>query len=142
MEIWKEIPFTSFYLEASNLGVIRHADTKKEVKVNSNSRGYKYISTYVNWKMKTVYVHRCVLAAHGIVEGYENLHIHHKDHNPSNNHLDNLVWCTPSENLIYSLNDGRLEYSKQKASENAKNQLEKGTHAFFNLTEEQQAKFI
>ena len=35
------------------------------------------------------------------------------------------------------LADGRMEYSKLKASENARNQLKNGTHAFFNLTPEQ-----
>lgn len=135
---WAKIPFVDIFLEASDKrGKIRFGDTQKEVKHYTRGNRYQHFSALVNGAKKTVYVHRCVLSAHKPIEGYESLQVHHKDHNPENNNLSNLVWCTPSENLLYSLNDGRLEYSKLKASENARNQLRKGTHAFFNLTEEQ-----
>lgn len=135
---WARIPFVDLFLEASDKeGKIRCGITKKPIKIYTRTNKYQHFSTFVNDKSKTVYVHRCVLSAHAPIEGYKKLQVHHKDHNPENNNLSNLVWCTASENLLYSLKDGRLEYSKQKASENSRNQLRKGTHAFFNLTPEQ-----
>lgn len=135
---WAKIPFVDLFLEASDKGgKIRCGITKKPIKYYTRKNKYQYFTTLVDDKQKTTYVHRCVLSAHNPIEGYDKLQVHHKDHNPENNNLSNLVWCTASENLLYSLKDGRLEYSKQKASENARNQLKKGTHAFFNLTDEQ-----
>ena len=135
MEKWNKIPFTDDFLEASTLGRIRDGKTKNIITVHG--RTYKRFPTLVNGKIRSTAVHRCVLSAHGVIDGYEKLQVHHKDHNPSNNKLTNLVWCTASENLLYSLKDGRLEFSKQTASKNAKNQIKRGTHAFYNLTEEQ-----
>ncbi len=134
---WKQIPFMDIFMEASISGEIRDGVTKNKICIYKRKSGYEQFSALVNGKLKTVYVHRCVLAAHNPIDGYEKLDVHHKDHNPSNNKLNNLVWCTPRENAIYSLIDGRMEYYKLKASENAKNQLKNGTHAFFNLTPEQ-----
>lgn len=134
---WMRVPFIDNYIEASTSGKIRDGETKNIIQVYKRKAGYEQFAAKINGEIKTTYVHRCVLAAHGIIDGYENLDVHHKDHNPSNNKLSNLVWCTPRQNALYSLEDGRLEYSKQKASENARNQLKNGTHAFFNLTPEQ-----
>lgn len=135
--IWKAIPFIDIPMEASVNGKIRDKATKNVIQVYRRKSGYEQFSAFVNDRLKTVYVHRCVLAAHKPIEGYDKMDVHHKDHNPSNNKLSNLVWCTTRENALYSLYDGRLEYSKIRASENAKNQLKNGTHAFFNLTEDQ-----
>lgn len=33
--------------------------------------------------------------------------VNHKDHNPANNHLDNLEWMTPKENIHYCMLAGR-----------------------------------
>jgi len=137
---WMRIPFIDNDMEASTSGEIRDAKTKNIIKPYKRQGGYLQFAAMVNGKIKTTYVHRCVLAAHNPKDDYEKLDVHHKDHNPSNNRLDNLVWCTARENALYSLSDGRMEYSRIKASENARNQLKNGTHAFFNLTPEQHRK--
>lgn len=142
-EKWKPIPFIDTKMEASTLGRIRDGVTKNLIQVYRRKSGYEQFFAFVNGKLKTTYVHRCVLSAHGAVNGYENLDVHHKDHNPSNNKLINLVWCTPRENALYSLADGRMELSKKAASESAKSRIKDGTHPFFNLTEDQhKSKYI
>lgn len=40
------------------------------------------------------------------------LHVHHKDHNPLNNSVDNLEWVTPSQNVSYAAKVGRLSVKR------------------------------
>lgn len=59
--------------------------------------GYYFITPCINSKTKMVTVHSAVMAAFVGARpvGYE---INHKDGNKINNRLDNLEYCTPSEN--------------------------------------------
>jgi hypothetical protein len=62
--IWAKVPFTDKFIEVSNIkGLVRNGDTKELLKTYLNNK-YRHFSTLVNGKKKTVYVHRCVLAAH------------------------------------------------------------------------------
>jgi len=39
-------------------------------------------------------------------------HVHHKDHNPLNNCVDNLEWVTPKQNTCYAAKAGRLSVKR------------------------------
>ena len=54
---------------------------------------------------RTFAVHRLVAAA--FCDGYDELHciVNHKDGDPSNNHADNLEWCTAKENTQHAINE-------------------------------------
>jgi hypothetical protein len=58
-------------------------------------------------------VHRLVALAFGDCDNPENMVVHHKDFNPANNNIDNLVWCTAAENLKYSHDAGRMVYQRK-----------------------------
>ncbi len=60
-------------------------------------------------------VHRLSMIAFNPVPGYENLQINHIDGNKFNNHISNLEWCTPMENIIHSESMGLRGYSKYGA---------------------------
>jgi len=45
------------------------------------------------------------------VDNSEQLEVNHKDGNKLNNRLDNLEWCTSSENKIHALTTGLKEYN-------------------------------
>lgn len=92
-----------------------------------NSSGYLRINLYDNGgKSKKHYIHR--LVANAFISNPDHLKIvNHKDCNKLNNHYSNLEWCTQSQNVNHSyengrqkstrvLIDGELFYSLRKAS--------------------------
>lgn len=118
-EIWKQIEYKncSSYL-ISNLGRL-YSLPKKVSSKNGNikilpgkivkcgdSKGYRYISLlnekgdYVN-----ALIHR--LVAFSFIPNPENKpYINHIDCNKSNNHVDNLEWCTARENSLHAVKSG------------------------------------
>lgn len=95
-EFWKEIDSFPQY-EASTFGNIRNKNTKKVLKpfINNN---YNYVSISNNNKRYTMSLHR--LIAKTFLNNNENKPtVNHKDHNPSNNNIDNLEWATYKEQI-------------------------------------------
>jgi hypothetical protein len=94
---WQAIPNFDKY-EASIFGQIRNKHTKRILKA-SCSGGYMSIGLMSNGH-KSLKVHR--LVAQTFIDNPENKpHINHIDKNRSNNNIDNLEWCTVSENNIH-----------------------------------------
>lgn len=115
-EIWKTIPSFPLY-EASTLGQVRSKEREVNNQPNGNSKrvipvkvhspkvksnGYLEVSlAYAPQKSRSRYVHR--LVAETFITNPENKkYINHKDGDKNNNCIDNLEWCTASENLIHS----------------------------------------
>lgn len=115
MEIWKTIPNFSRY-EASNLGNLRSINYKnsgKIVNLNPSKAKDGYIKTMLqddNKKYHSLTVHLFVCMAFiGIKkEGFE---INHKDGNKSNNNINNLEYCTRSQNIQHAF-DNKLMMPK------------------------------
>lgn len=76
----------------------------------------------VDNKKRTFRAHRLVMMAFKPVENMENLQVNHIDGNKQNNKLDNLEWCTPSENQKHAFKMGL-----QKARTGEKSNLSKLT---------------
>lgn len=77
--------------------------TGKELKQHSDKDGYKYVTSYYDGKRVNYKVHRLVLFAYGPMRMSElQNYVNHKDGNKANNHVENLEWCTPSENLKHA----------------------------------------
>ena len=73
-----------------------------------NKSGYYYVSLKDNDKIKNARVHR--LVAEAFIPNPENKpYINHIDGNKTNNCVDNLEWCTPSENSRHALSKGLLK---------------------------------
>ncbi len=69
----------------------------KEAPQHLNEGGYKLVSVTSNGKQWSLFVHR--LVAKCFIPNPSNKPIvNHIDRNRSNNHVDNLEWCTPKEN--------------------------------------------
>lgn len=78
--------------------------------------GYLILGLYRNGKSKTVRVHR--LVAKAFIENPYNLpEINHIDENKTNNHVENLEWCTTAYNLTYG---HRLDYVRGEKAPKAK----------------------
>lgn len=80
-------------LEANALGEIRKTEDSKVLN-QTNHLGYRLVYFQgVNHQ-----VHRLVLSAFDSKPSYEQLHVNHIDSVRSNNRLENIEWCTHSEN--------------------------------------------
>ncbi len=135
MEIWKEIKGFERY-EVSNTGKVRSkAFTRinerirngkkavfscfypaKELKpdiIKCNNTSYARVTLSKDNKQTRVFVHRLVALA--FLENKENKPcVNHIDNNGLNDNVENLEWCTHSENMIHAQNQGRLFQSQSK----------------------------
>ena len=97
-EIWKEIPGYEGVYWASTLGHVR--STNGVLKPSKHRDGYLKVVFCVKGVRKTYQVHR--LIALTFIPNPDNLpQINHKDENKTNNHIDNLEWCTMDYNIHY-----------------------------------------
>ena len=110
MEIWKDILWYEWLYKISNLWNIKSlwkwkTHNSKETILKSNLNTWKYlkISLYKNWIWRTITIHR--LVAQAFIPNINNKpFINHKDWNKQNNCVNNLEWCTNSENQKHSIN--------------------------------------
>ena len=111
-EIWKDIKGYEGIYQASNMGNIRSLYfynnryktkhyRKKLMKQSEDKQGYKIISLSKNKKQKTYKVHR-LIAQTFIKNPDDKKEVNHIDGNKSNNEINNLEWCTRSENQIHA----------------------------------------
>jgi hypothetical protein len=112
-EIWKQSKLAENY-EISNLGNIRHLRRKINLNFRDNGNGYKLIGVRENGKGKNYYVHR--LVAIEFLDNPNNYpQINHKDGNKSNNKVENLEWCSISQNIKHAYNiELKIPSDKQK----------------------------
>ncbi len=97
MEIWKKI-FNGYY-EVSNFGNIK-SNKFKIPRLLKPDKSTAYLRISVNKKWYSI--HR--LVAINFIDNFENKsQVNHIDENKLNNNVYNLEWCTPRENIEYSL---------------------------------------
>ncbi len=134
-EEWKEIEGFSDY-QISNLGRVKSLKRNKEkiLKAVDGSRHYLYISLYSLNKKSTYTIHRLVLKAFKLIDDFELLQCNHIDGNKQNNSIDNLEWCTNTENIRHAFKTGLLVgrkgednpmYGKHPSEETRKKMSEK-----------------
>lgn len=137
LEIWKDVKDYEGLYQVSNLGNVKSLDriveTKnrknylrkgKVQKKSVNSFGYETVGFTVDSKTKIYRVHR--LVALSFIENPENKpQINHIDGNKTNNNVNNLEWCTSSENQIHSVSTGlsNPSYPVLKGSKNGRSLL-------------------
>lgn len=121
-ERWKPVVTYEGLYEVSNYGRIRSvariAITKKghrytvdqhEVKPYVNENGYAVVGLTRKGKHRLWKVHRLVMLAFTKWD-LERGDVNHKDGNKLNNRLDNLEWCTKSENMHHASKTGLRDY--------------------------------
>ena len=117
MEQWKFIGNSQDYM-ISSLGNVKSFNIDKIngkiMKAKPNREGYIRIMISYPVARSRYLVHRLVAQAF-IENPDEKCCINHIDNNPSNNNLNNLEWCTYSENLIHAEKQGRLASTHLKA---------------------------
>ena len=115
MEIWKSIQGYEGIYECSSLGKIRSLDRYvfnsekqiyffikgQELKLRKNKNGYLQVGLNKDGKRKMVYVHR-IIAEIFLESGEGKNTVNHIDGDKNNNCVDNLEWCSYSENNKHS----------------------------------------
>jgi len=129
MERWKIVPDFPNY-EVSDHGRVRRATDSRRMKKggtrkpSSNEYSYLWI-TIRDEKGATFrfFIHRLVLIAFvgSCPDGYQ---CNHKDGDKTNNHLSNLEWVTPSQNINHAYKHGLR--SDSKGEKNAHSKLKEG----------------
>lgn len=112
-EIWKPVVWFEWLYEVSNLGNIKSLDRMVKSKLWSKRlvkkrllkiyTGYLYynISLARNWLKWTYFIHRII--AQAFIPNPDNKPcINHKNWNKLDNGIENLEWCTYSENELHS----------------------------------------
>lgn len=103
-EVWIPIKGYEGFYEISNLLRIRTIFPVLRLKsISINKRlGYAYISLSKNGKEATFNIHRIV--AEHFIPNPENLQVvNHKDGNKANYSINNLEWCTYSDNAKHAI---------------------------------------
>ena len=85
----------------TNDGKVYSKKTNKFIKPSIGSKGYFQVCLTVDGKKRTVKVHR-IVAETFIPNPEGKPQVNHIDGNKRNNCVENLEWCTNSENQIHS----------------------------------------
>ena len=101
---WRIIAEDINYM-VSNTGLVKRISTNHILSFGNKKRYYT-VALHSNGVRKDRYVHRLVALA--FLPNPNNLkYVNHIDHNIHNNHVENLEWCTSSENARHSYEKGR-----------------------------------
>lgn len=96
---------------------------KKELIGKISNSGYREVVISHKGKKKYLLVHRLV-AENFIYNEFKARTVNHKDCNKLNNSVDNLEWCSDSDNLIHARDNGLLKIKiDKKISEQIKNEI-------------------
>lgn len=103
IENWIHVRGYENHYLVSDLGNIKSLKYKTEKIIKqtvSKKDGYCRVTLYGNKKRKTFLVHRLVASAF-LINKENKKEVNHKDFDKTNNKLENLEWCTSSENSIH-----------------------------------------
>ncbi len=122
-EIWKPVHIEKYenrYM-ISNFGNVKNAETNYVLSTGNLRSGYRSTTLYNNGKNKAFKVH--ILVANAFLEKPKNKNkkwVNHKDGNKLNNHIDNLEWVTPRENVIHGFKTGLIKSLERKVCQYTK----------------------
>ena len=107
-EIFKDIPGYEGMYQVSNQGRVKSFKCYPQGKIlrlNKNSNGYYQVILCQSGVRKALKVHILVMLAF-VGERLDEMEVNHKDGIKTNNHVDNLEYCTSSENRQHAYDTG------------------------------------
>ena len=129
METWKDVVGYEGLYQVSNYGNVRSLERKvnqgkygkkrivggSQMTPTNNGNGYLLVFLSNAGQRKRFYIHRLV-ADHFVDNSCGFKYVNHKDYDTTNNHADNLEWCTQRQNILYSAGRMRKPHKQWKAS--------------------------
>lgn len=117
-EEWRDVVGYEGLYQVSNLGRVKslrrrlkHSDGRlrfypeKIIKDLNTGTGYRHVCLYQNKRRKQSYVHR--LVAEAFIPNPNNFgDVNHIDGCKTNNHYQNLEWCSRSKNIKHAYDNG------------------------------------
>jgi hypothetical protein len=94
------IPAKKYKIGYSKKSYVRNRYPRILKNIKSNT-GYCVVGIPFNGKIKQFFVHRLV-AKYFIENTFKKPQVNHKDGNGNNNNVNNLEWCTASENGVHA----------------------------------------
>lgn len=76
------------------------------IKKRINHLGYAHLYLSLNGNKRNKFIHRLIMEAFSWKDGCEELQVNHKDGNKLNNDINNLEWCTASQNVKHAFDTG------------------------------------
>ena len=115
-EFWKYVPNTESRYLISNQGRLLTLKFKGSNKPSimrpaTNKKGYLHTLIVYGGKLKPVTIHRLV-AQSWIDNPLSKPQVNHINFIRTDNHIENLEWCTAKENTLHSYNSGRINMPK------------------------------
>lgn len=131
-ETWRDVVGYESLLSVSSHGRVYSKRTNRVLKQFLTSSGYYNIATKIGGRLgisKAFRIHRLVAEAfldppsEQIVSiasetFYKKVVVNHIDGDKTNNHVDNLEWCTYSQNMRHAVDNGLLDHSKNSGANN------------------------
>ena len=114
-EEWKQIVIddVEYDYSVSNYGRVRNDKTGRILKARKKQDNYLHVGLYKNKHGKQCYIHRLVASAFiPNPNGYTD--VNHIDENKSNNHVDNLEWCSRKHNINHGTRTERMSKTQGK----------------------------
>lgn len=123
MEIWKDIKNYEGLYQVSNFGNVKRISSFRGVnkqylndyylKPLDNGKGYYRIKLTKNNSSKRIMLHRIIAEAF-ILNELNKPFINHINGNKKDNSIENLEWCTQSENCLHSVKLGTFGALKKR----------------------------
>lgn len=120
-EIYKDIVGYEGLYQVSNLGNVKSFKYGKQriLKPGVNKCGYLNLNLWINSFSKNFKIHR--LVAKAFIENIDNKeYVNHINGIKTDNRVENLEWCTASENQLHSYKLGLKIAKKGENANNAK----------------------
>ena len=123
-EVWKDIKGYEGKYQISSFGRVktfRYRNSHKVgiLKPQKNVRGYLIVDLKNHCNRKHFTIHR--LVAQAFIPNPDNLpQVNHKDEDKTNNHVENLEWCTNEYNYNYGTARERLSEKLRSISKKAR----------------------
>ena len=113
-EIWKDVPGYEGHYQVSNLGRVKSFKRGKErvLKPGFGANGYYHVVLYKGSECKINLVHRLVSLA---FLGESKLDVNHKNGVKTDNRLENLEYCTKSENIQHAYDTNLIDKKLTRA---------------------------